>query len=87
MLSFNHHFWGDISYIFYKYIAGIEVNPTLKSKHTINISPLLFNDINYVKCQFTRDGNKLIFEVRKDSGKNIVNILTNEGFDVKIGNR
>ncbi|MBQ6979572.1 MAG: family 78 glycoside hydrolase catalytic domain [Clostridia bacterium] len=87
VLSFNHHFWGDISYIFYKYIAGIEVNPTLKSKHTINISPLLFNDINYVKCQFTRDGNKLIFEVRKDSGKNIVNILTNEGFDVKIGNR
>ncbi len=37
--SLNHHFWGFISEWFYKYLAGIKINPKLTDINSIEISP------------------------------------------------
>ncbi len=82
VLSLNHHFWGTVSAFFYKYIAGIIVNPNLNNPNEITIKPYLFNDIDYVKCGYNNNGNELLFEVTKINNELKVNIINNKGFKI-----
>ena len=83
--SMNHHFWGDISALFYKYILGLQINPNMTNPNEVIISPLRFNGINYVKGVYKRNGNEMeisISYVNEDDAK--IDIIRNTGFDIKI---
>ena len=82
VLSLNHHFWGTVSAYFYKYIAGIIVNPNLNNPNEISIKPYFFNDIDYVKCSYKNDNNEILFEVIKNNNELKVNIINNKGFKI-----
>lgn len=57
ILSFNHHFWGDVSAWFYTYLAGIRVNPTGKDVTNVDIKPLFPEKLNSVSAYHDlRDG-------------------------------
>lgn len=54
-LSLNHHFWGDISAWFYRYILGINVNPEFDGY--FEIDPAVLSKITYAKGSYIKDGN------------------------------
>lgn len=65
--SLNHHFWGFISAWFYKYIAGIRVNPTKNNPNDIEIKPQLFSKISMCEASYyTLNGKVDIKYIRKD---------------------
>lgn len=82
VLSLNHHFWGTVSAFFYKYIAGLNVNPNLNNPNEISINPYRFRDVDYVKCSFKNNGNSIIFEVKIENGDRVINIIENNGFTI-----
>lgn len=55
--SFNHHFWGDISAFFYRYLAGIKV----ENVNSVNFSPLFAKKVKKVHSTFAFANG--IFEV------------------------
>jgi len=69
VLSLNHHFWGDISAWFYRYILGINVNPDFEHCNHFEIAPVLFKDIKNAKGSFIRNGNGISIERWEENGK------------------
>nr|MBO4517713.1 family 78 glycoside hydrolase catalytic domain [Clostridia bacterium] len=55
ILSLNHHFWGDISAWFYRYILGINVNPRFDG--VLEIDPVALQNINHAEGSYIRNGN------------------------------
>ena len=85
MLSLNHHFWGDISGWFYRYILGLNVNPTIDDANHIVLCPLTFENISYVKGTYARNGKRLTVEVQKESdGIAKLTVVENTGFRLTI---
>ena len=82
VLSLNHHFWGTISAFFYKYIAGIEINPNLTDENEISIKPYMFEDINHVRCKYQNKDNEIDFEIIKENNKLSIKINKNKGFKI-----
>lgn len=82
--SYNHHFWGFISGFFYKYIAGLKVNPKYDNPLNVVISPLIFKDIKHVECVYNKNGKTLKYEINVKDGKPVVDIKENSGFNVEI---
>lgn len=76
VLSLNHHFWGDISAWFYRYILGINVNPNLKNDIEFEINPIPLADVNYAKGSYIRNGKGVIVERKMKGGKIYLTIKT-----------
>ena len=84
-LSLNHHFWGDISAWFYRYVLGINVNPNMDDPNYILVDPLPFENINYAKGVYCHNGNRLIVEIRKrPDGTLDTKVEENKGFHVTV---
>lgn len=67
--SLNHHFWGDVSAWFYKYLCGININPQLKDPYLIEIEPRFVSCINYAKAEREYMGERISVEWRRENGK------------------
>lgn len=80
VLSLNHHFWGTVSAFFYKYIAGLNINPNLVNSNEISIKPYFFKDIDHVTCNFRNKDNYIKFEINKVNNEMVVKVLENKGF-------
>ena len=52
MLSLNHHFWGDVSAWFYRYILGIRVNPDGTDANHIEIHPCEIPGISFAEGKY-----------------------------------
>ncbi len=65
--SLNHHFWGDISAWFYKYIAGIRINPGLKDSNVVEIEPHFLEKISHCRAEREYLGGKIIVKWRRES--------------------
>ncbi len=72
--SRNHHFWGDISAWFYRYLGGIDLNPTAKDIDHLNIAPLFPCGMEHaaathrhpkgeIAVQWQREGNTVTLNV------------------------
>lgn len=84
-LSLNHHFWGDISGVFYRYILGINVNPDLDDSEHIVIDPLPFAEISRARGVYRRGGKTLTVEIEKQSDGTLrTSVLKNTGFKLTI---
>ena len=82
--SMNHHFWGDISAVFYKYILGLQVNPNMDDPNRIVINPKKFAGVNKVKGVYKRNGKELEIAISYMGDTVKVDILKNTGFNVEI---
>ena len=47
--SKNHHFFGDISSWFFKYISGVKINPFARNVKEIEISPNFIDGLDYAE--------------------------------------
>ena len=75
--SLNHHFWGDISAWFYRYLAGINVNPQNQDANNINIEPAFIVKLDFVKASYTaKDGTVTVNWKRQDDNVIINTELT-----------
>lgn len=75
--SLNHHFWGDISAWFYRYLAGINVNPQKQDANNINIEPAFIVKLDFVKASYTaKDGTVTVNWKRQDDNVIINTELT-----------
>lgn len=45
--SKNHHFWGDISSWFIKYLAGVKINPYARDVNELEISPNFVSELEH----------------------------------------
>ena len=69
ILSYNHHFWGDVSAWFYIYLAGLRVNPTGVDTSNIDIKPLFPEKLNSVNAYHdTPHGRIAVIWTKNDAG-------------------
>lgn len=80
--SLNHHFWGDISAWFYKYLCGININPELKDPYLIEISPKFVSALNYAKAEREYLGEKICVEWRRSNGKIEISVNASDKFKI-----
>ena len=64
--SRNHHFWGDVSHWFYRYLAGFNVNPSKADCSEINIKPYIIADITFVEATHETPYGKIAVEWKKE---------------------
>ena len=72
--SFNHHFWGGVLAWIYRYIGWLNV----KSEDTIEIVPMIFNDINRAEISYSRNGKGIFVKWEKVSGSIKLTVKNNE---------
>ena len=72
--SRNHHFWGDISAWFYRYLGGIDLNPTARDVNHLNVAPLFPDGMEHaaathrhpageIATRWERNGNTVTLQV------------------------
>lgn len=49
-LSYNHHFWGEFGYWYYRYLAGINYNPFADDLTRLDIEPHFIKELSEVKA-------------------------------------
>lgn len=74
ILSLNHHFWGDVSAWFYKYLAGINVNPDRKNVNCTDIKPYFISSLSHVKAWHNLPCGKLMVEWNRNENGIILDI-------------
>lgn len=85
VLSYNHHMWGDVSGWFYRYILGMDINPTYCNANHIHIDPVCFAEINEAYGKYERNGRVLEFTATKKEKCAMIRIIQNTGFELTFG--
>ena len=80
--SLNHHFWGDISAVFYRDIAGIRINPALEDPHLIEIRPRFIKALDFAKARVPYMGGVVSVEWKRVGGKITVDVSAPSGCKV-----
>lgn len=81
-ISYNHHFFADVSRWFFENILGISVNPSVTDANSVVISPCRVSSITYAKGErimpdgklsvfWTRNGSQIELEVRVEGDVHI----------------
>ena len=84
MLSLNHHFWGDISAWFYRYVLGININPDFKEEIVFEIAPVYLNGIDNACGSYMRNGKGIRVARRQENNIIYLKIETFGGAIYKI---
>lgn len=71
--SHNHHFWGDVSAWFYKYLAGINVNPKKQDANNINIEPIFIEGLQFVKGSFKAADGTVAVDWKRENDTIVIN--------------
>ncbi len=58
--SHNHHFFGDISSWFFKYITGVKINPLDRDVKELEISPNFIGILNHAEGYQNHLGSKIV---------------------------
>lgn len=74
-LSLNHHFWGDISAWFYRYISGIDVD-YFREDVPFKISPKTFEKVDFVIGSYIRNGKGVKVKIEKINGRMKVDVVS-----------
>ena len=78
-ISKNHHFFGDISSWFFKYIAGVKINPFAKCVNEIEISPNFIGGLDYADGYQYHLGGKISSHWEKDGNNYKITIKMPKG--------
>ena len=83
--SRNHHFFGDISHWFYRWLGGINVNPYGDNSNYVEISPCFISDISFVEASYDLPSGKVSVKwERKENEKISLKILANDEIEVRF---
>ena len=81
LASLNHHFFGDISQWFMKYIVGINVNERMEDCNVITVRPCKIKDMQKANGVYSRNGKKIEVDWIKE--KDVITLkVINDGFKV-----
>lgn len=85
MLSLNHHFWGDISAWFYRYILGIRVNPNDTDANYIEIHPCDIPTITCAEGKYENENGSVAVQWHHDErGKPVIQVETTGSFRYEL---
>lgn len=85
MLSLNHHFWGDISAWFYRYILGIRVNPNDTDANYIEIYPCDIPTISHAEGTYeNKNGSITVKWSRSEQGHPDIQVSTTGKFHYAV---
>ena len=76
MESFNHHFWGDISSFFYRYLAGIRID----KPNTLSFAPIFTKYVNDIDACV----NGIKVKINKKDGGFAVNLYIPKGIKATL---
>ena len=71
--SHNHHFWGDVSAWFYRYLAGINVNPHRQDANNVNIEPVFIHKLDFVKASYTAKDGTVAVDWKRENDTIVIN--------------
>ena len=77
--SRNHHFWGDVSHCFYRYLAGINVNPESSDHTRVDIKPYFVTGLYSVEASYETPLGKLSVSWIKKGDKVEVTVVKPQG--------
>lgn len=81
MLSLNHHFWGDISGWFYRYILGLSIDPDGTDASFAVVTPCQIPSITHAEGSFENTfGSIRVSWVRSADGKPEITVTTTGKF-------
>ncbi len=76
MLSLNHHFWGDISAWFYRYILGLRINPDGNDVFAVEIYSCEIPEISYAEGKYENQNGSISVKWRRsDDGSLSIQVL------------
>ncbi len=82
--SRNHHFWGDISTWFYKYLGGIRIDRRYVNENLVEISPCFIEEMTRVSCYVDTPQGRVSSQWEKADGQVILKISAPVGTNVQI---
>ena len=77
--SFNHHFWGSVSALFYEYLAGLSVSSVTKAV----IQPKFVSEIGRAKARYGR-GERSVRVEWKRAGEEIELTAERRGYELEF---
>ena len=75
-ISFNHHFFGDVSHWFFANILGISVNPDVTDPDSVLIRPCEISDITFARGKRIMPHGEISLEWERRDGGIFVKITT-----------
>ena len=82
--SKNHHFFGDISAWFIRYIAGVKPNPAMASIDEVEFSPCFLSALDRAKAHFDAPKGRVEAAWKRDGEKIILSVTLPEGMYGKM---
>lgn len=82
--SLNHHFFGDISAWFIRYVAGLKPNPSSRNINEVEISPCFPESISYAKAHFDAPAGRIEVFWKCDAGKILLDVTVPETMEAEI---
>ncbi|HBM69993.1 MAG TPA: hypothetical protein DD377_01065 [Firmicutes bacterium] len=80
--SLNHHFWGDFTMVFIRYIAGLNINDNLDD--SVFIDPIFPEEVSFAKAEREFKGEKVGVKWFKENGKYVVEYLKTRKIKVNV---
>lgn len=72
--SLNHHFWGDVSAWFYRYLAGMDINPTARDINHVNIAPVFVKGVEQVDAAHNLPAGQLSVKIDRDDNCGTISV-------------
>lgn len=83
--SLNHHFWGDFTMVFIRYIAGLNINDNFDD--SITIDPKFPEGVSFAKAEREFKGEKVGVKWVKENGKYVVTYLKTNKIKTNVKER
>ena len=77
--SKNHHFFGDISSWFFKYISGVKINPCERNVKEVEISPNFIESLDHAEGYQNHLGGKIATEWKRQENEINLKVTIPEG--------
>ena len=77
--SKNHHFFGDISAWFIRYIAGLKPNPSTCNADEVEISPCFVTALEHAEAHFDAPKGRMEVCWKRESDKIVLSVVLPEG--------
>ena len=82
--SKNHHFFGDISAWFIRYIAGLKPNPNMEGIDKIEVSPCFATSLTYASAHFDAPKGRVEVSWKREADKIALFVTLPEGMSGMI---
>lgn len=88
VLSLNHHFWGDISAWFYRYIAGLNINPDGNDACFFEVRPCEITALSHAEATYrNKNGSICVAWKRNADGKPDISVSVTGKFRYRLAEK